>query len=145
MTSIESSFVSPPNQQEDSVFFTLFPKEIRDRIFDLAITPYEKREDFLPEDLQYNRPGFRNSYRRISTALLRTCQRIYVETCDISARNYIKIDWYFNSSKHDHDHEGNDANFRKLVFPSKMQDLHVYTISEDLELCIFWGKYIRAG
>lgn len=58
MTSIESSFVSPPNPQEDSVFFTLFPKEIGDEIFDLAITPYEKREEFLPEDLEYNRPGF---------------------------------------------------------------------------------------
>ena len=141
MASSELSFASPQNPQENSVFFTLFPKEVRDEIFDLAITPYEKREDFLPEDLQYNRPGFRNSYRRISTALLRTCQRIYAETCDIPAHNYIKIDWYFNNSSK-HGHGGNDANFQKLIFPSKMQSLHVYTTSEDLELCVFWGKYI---
>ncbi|KAG7005815.1 hypothetical protein G7Y79_00017g041970 [Physcia stellaris] len=92
MASIEPPFVSPPNSQKNSVFFTLFPKEIRDQIFDLAITPYEKREAFLPEDLEYHRSNFRDNHRGISTALLRTCQRIYGGTCDIPARNYIKVD-----------------------------------------------------
>lgn len=141
MTPIEPPFVSPPNPQKNSVFFTLFPKELRDQLFDLAITPYEKREAFLPEDLEYHRPDFRNSYRRISTALLRTCQRIYGETCDIPARNYIKIDWYFSFGLHGHGVY--DTNSADLAFPTKMQSLQVYTTSRDLcDLHECWNRYI---
>lgn len=135
MASIEPWFVSPPNPQNNSVFYTLFPKEIRDQIFDLAIAPYEKREVFLPKALPYSRPDFRKMYGKISTALLRTCQRIHGETYHILALNYIKVDWRPGTSFL--------SNPRNFVSPPKMQNLHVYTNSPDLWTgCYFWGSYL---
>lgn len=66
--------------QSQCPFFSKIPGEIRDRIFDYAITRRHRGNyPYDPAEVWY-RPGFRYADRRIDCSLLQTCRRIHQET-----------------------------------------------------------------
>jgi hypothetical protein len=68
------------DDQRGSALFTILPPEIRNRIFAFACKAYETIP-YTPNDWYY-RPGY-HAHRRISTTLLATCKRIYLETYNL--------------------------------------------------------------
>src|SRR5271155_3159721 len=67
--------VHPQNQ---SALFNAIPAEIRNRIFSITLTAYDdKSKRYQPRNWFY-RPDW-HFHRKISTTLLRTCKRIYLE------------------------------------------------------------------
>lgn len=63
--------------QSRSPLFSTLPPEIRNRIFAFACTTYDT-VPYSPNDWYY-RPGY-HAHHRISTSLLETCKRAYLET-----------------------------------------------------------------
>ena len=81
------------NAQEDCPFFELLPGEIRDRIFQYAVTEHAIREKEYDKSAHYYRPGFRFADQKLDTALLRTCRRIHQETRHLPSRNHVQVEW----------------------------------------------------
>ena len=134
-------FTNAMNLQEECPLFNRIPKEIRDNIFDLVLTPHDKKCIPYPEELQYSRPGFRNLDRNLSTTLLPCCQAIYLETYDLPAKMYVQVDWttYYEGSVH----RFNDAN-RSKRFPTAPRNLHLFTIKYFLDYWpACWTLYTR--
>lgn len=73
--------ISPENShgQLQSPLFGVLPPELRNEIFSLVCTQYEDRRRPFPDNAFYYRPGH-TAYKRVDTALLLTCRRIYYET-----------------------------------------------------------------
>ncbi|KAK0199669.1 hypothetical protein DFS33DRAFT_1267683 [Desarmillaria ectypa] len=67
------------NPQAASPLFSVIPPEIRNIIFQLALCSYPDKSRAYPSNAYYFRPGYEYG-RRIDTALLLTCHRIYNET-----------------------------------------------------------------
>lgn len=78
--------------QNSCVFFVTVPTEIRSIIFSLALYGYDDESRPYLDDTYYSRPGYRFR-RRIATALLATCRRIYVETHDLPISQNEHIFW----------------------------------------------------
>ena len=84
---------SNANPQTESPLFSRIPGEIRDHIFDLALTAYPGKQEPCDKNAYYYRPGFRYADQKIDTALLRTCRQIYRE-CQVPAENYENVEWH---------------------------------------------------
>ena len=93
MAATPSGFAHPSHSQKNCPFFTKIPKEIRDQIFDLALSPYKKLQISCSCYSHCGRPDFGHLDGKLSTALVRTSQRIYDEICHLPARNYIGVDF----------------------------------------------------
>ena len=78
--------------QNCCVLFISVPTEIRSIIFSLALYGYDDETRPYPDDAYYSRPGYRFR-RRIDTALLATCRRIYGETHDLPISQNEHIFW----------------------------------------------------
>ncbi|KAL7940729.1 hypothetical protein V8C42DRAFT_336800 [Trichoderma barbatum] len=65
--------------QQDSLLFSLFPAEIRTKIFTLALSDYEDTQALYDTDTCYTRPSY-FAPRKTSADLLRTCRAVYHET-----------------------------------------------------------------
>lgn len=65
-------------EQPDCVLFTAFPAEIRTRIFEHALAPYDDPAKPYRRDRVYWRPSHR-FHPRTDVALLRTCKRVFAE------------------------------------------------------------------
>jgi hypothetical protein len=64
--------------QNQSALFNAIPAEVRNRIFSIALTAYDdKSKPYQPRNWFY-RPDW-HFHRKISTTLLRTCKRVYLE------------------------------------------------------------------
>ena len=116
------------------------PQEIRSMIFEFALTSYEdsaqprrlcdyEHEGYpeADENMKY-RPGH-FCHRRIDTALLFTCRRIYMETCQLPVTINTHVLWYR------HVYMGSSPNARtardyfKLMTQEQLlsvQDLHIF-------------------
>jgi len=70
--------ISKCNQQLQSPLFSILPAEIRNDIFSLALMQYEDLTQPYPENDFCYRPGHR-ARRIVSTELLLTCRRIWLE------------------------------------------------------------------
>ena len=65
--------------QHQSALFNAIPAEVRNRIFSIALTAYDdKSKRYQPRNWFY-RPDW-HFHRKISTTVLRTCKRIYLES-----------------------------------------------------------------
>ncbi|RDL30711.1 uncharacterized protein BP5553_10056 [Venustampulla echinocandica] len=87
------------NPQTSSPFFSgLIPPEIRDAIFDYALTEYTRTdaESIYPVDTAYTRPGYTGK-RSISISFLLTCRRIYKETYHLPATHKEHVFWHGRS------------------------------------------------
>ena len=85
---------SNANPQLESPLFSRIPGEIRDHIFDLALTAYPGKQEPCEKNAHYYRPGFRYADQKIDTALLCTCRQIYREACQVPAENYENVEWH---------------------------------------------------
>lgn len=70
--------LSKCHDQHDSPLFTIVPPEIRNRIFEFALSNYEDSSAAYAADTCYRRPGY-TAPHKTSTALLQTCQLVYRE------------------------------------------------------------------
>ena len=117
---------SNPNPQQESPLFARIPGEIRDRIFDLALTAYPGKQEPFEKNAYYYRPGFRYADQKLDTALLRTCRRIYQEACLVPCQNYVRVEWH---RQHDRGPSPADArNFARGDAQSPwLTSLHLFT------------------
>ncbi|KAI4180343.1 MAG: hypothetical protein L6R41_007289 [Letrouitia leprolyta] len=90
---METSISQPTNSQSQSPLFYLVPPEVRNQIFQLALTAYEDPTRKYRPNAYHYRPDF-TCARRIDTALLRTCRRIYWETFRIPASINEHTSWF---------------------------------------------------
>lgn len=82
-----------PNPQLSSLLYNgLLPPELREQIFHYALTEYV--EYAYAPDTDYARPEHLGK-KRLSTSLLRTCKRVYLETAHLPARNKSHVFWHF--------------------------------------------------
>ena len=65
--------------QTQSPLFSVIPGEIRNAIFELALSEYEDPERKYDVATYYYRPGY-TARKRIATQLLLTCRRVWLET-----------------------------------------------------------------
>ncbi len=79
--------------QTQSSLFSRIPGEIRNHIFDLALTAYPGKQEPLYKNAYYCRPGFRYADMKIDTALLLTCRRAYREARLVPLHNYEHVSW----------------------------------------------------
>ena len=79
--------------QENCPLFSRIPGEIRDRIFQFAVTEHAFKEKEYEKNAHYYRPGFRFADQKIDTALLLTCRRIYQETRHLPSSNHVQVEW----------------------------------------------------
>ena len=71
---------SAANPQEESAFFTVLPVEIRTQLYIHMLSEYDDLTKPYPRNSYYFRPDFQYA-PQIDTALLKTCRRVYLETC----------------------------------------------------------------
>ena len=90
---VASINTSNANPQKESPLFARIPGEIRDHIFDLALTAYSGKQEPFAKNSYYYRPGFRYADQKLDTALLRTCRRIYQEARLVPFENYERVEW----------------------------------------------------
>ena len=86
-------FTKEASLQKQSPLFGKIPGELRNRIFELALTEYPGKQKPLQKYTHWCRPGFRYADRKIHTALLRTCQFAHGETHLVLRRIYVHVDW----------------------------------------------------
>lgn len=87
----------PTKMQEECPFFKLVPGEVRDRIFQYAVTEHAFRKQEYEKDAHYYRPGFRFADQKIDTALLCTCRRVYQETKHLPSQNHVQVEWCYRA------------------------------------------------
>jgi len=75
---LSNAFAASYNPQSACPLFTRIPPEIRNSIFQLALTEYDDTDHPYEQSAVYCRPDYRFRHR-IDTDLLRTCRRIYLE------------------------------------------------------------------
>lgn len=83
------------NPQLDSPLFNRIPGEIRDRIFEFAVTDHCFGRQPYAKNAYYYRPNYRYKDTKIDTTLLRTCRRIYQETWALPLQNFQMTLWYY--------------------------------------------------
>jgi hypothetical protein len=71
--------------QNQSIFFSMLPPEIRQLIYGYALVEQDGKEA-ISEDKEYYRPDFTH-YRYIDTSILLACRRTYTEAFDIPFQN----------------------------------------------------------
>ncbi|OCK83006.1 hypothetical protein K432DRAFT_292037 [Lepidopterella palustris CBS 459.81] len=72
--------------QRQSPLFSVLPPELRNQIFELAVSQYDDLSRPYRENAYWYRPG--HHYEpRTDTRLLRTCRLVYYETCVIPMRS----------------------------------------------------------
>ena len=111
------------NPQKESPLFGRIPGEIRDRIFDLALTAYYGKLKPFEKNAYHYRPGFRYADRKFDTALLRTCRRIYQEAHLVPFQNYERVEWHARGPSRSDIKNFTQDNFNDLLLTS----LHLFT------------------
>ena len=70
--------LQPASSQSQSPFFAILPGEVRNSIYEYALSDFEDLTAPYQEQTCYRRPNY-NAPRKISTAILRTCRQAYLE------------------------------------------------------------------
>jgi hypothetical protein len=84
------------NPQSSSPLFNgVIPPEIRDQIFHYAVAEMTKTDpsSLYPKPTNYTRPGYTGK-RFVSTSLLLTCRRAYLETYHLPLKNKEHVFWH---------------------------------------------------
>lgn len=84
---------SNANPQQGCPLFGRIPAELRNEIFNLALTVYTGKQVPYEKSSYRCRPGFLYADVRIDTALLCTCRRVYKETRLVPQQNYVHVQW----------------------------------------------------
>ncbi len=93
---IEGPTPKPINPQLSCPLFTRIPGEIRNSIFELALTSFDDKQRPYKKSAYYYRPDHRYA-QKIDTNLLLTCRRIHAETETIPACINEIVNWCHRS------------------------------------------------
>ena len=107
-----TAFELPCADQSLSVLFRDLPGEVRDRIFTYVLSCYENLAKVWDKDSSYVRPNY-HAPPIADTALLRTCQSVYVESWFrpwVSAVHTFWLAW-----------EGRRPGDKEILTPEKLQ------------------------
>ena len=122
--------------QEDCPLFSRIPGEIRDRIFQYAVTEHAFRKQEYEKNAHYYRPGFRFADQKIDTTLLLTCRRIHQETRHLPSRNYVQVEWCFRAPPNTDRQRRISVFARNSPNMEDLKSLHLFTQQFWLER---WG------
>ncbi|KAK7532538.1 hypothetical protein BKA81DRAFT_409914 [Phyllosticta paracitricarpa] len=78
--------LSHAHHQQQSPLWSKLPAEIRNQIFELAVSQHLDSSRPYPDDSFYRRPGYTHAFR-VCTALLQTCRLAWAETRSIPMRS----------------------------------------------------------
>ena len=92
-----SNTLENADPQSASPLFNRIPAEIRNEIFEYALTAYDDKTNPYQTGSYYYRPGHRYAHK-VDTDLLLTCRRIYAETKDIPASINPYTCWFEKST-----------------------------------------------
>jgi hypothetical protein len=92
LRNLQASDCNPQNQ---SPLFNTLPGEIRNIIFNFALSEYDSAP--INREAYYYRPDY-PAFRKISTTLLQTCRRIYLETRVVAPRNVQSLRFWLGSA-----------------------------------------------
>ncbi|KAJ5482146.1 hypothetical protein N7475_000958 [Penicillium sp. IBT 31633x] len=136
---IQDVVPSLPAAPLTSPLFTVFPAEIRNRIYVFALESGEVSTEESPrapykQNAFYYRPGYKQP-KRIQTALLQTCQQIYAEASLLPPSLNEHTFWFHRAPPHVHDASSPLAYFRKMTPKQRaqVQHLHLFTQQYFLE------------
>jgi len=124
---MESLTFSTYNPQALSPLYNgLLPPELREQIFQHALSEYIEYP--YPPDTDYTRPEHLGK-KRISTTLLRTCKRIYIETAHLPARNKSHVFWHLAGPKDLLYSSDERSYFRRFTSEQlkHVKEIHLYT------------------
>ena len=85
--------------QRQSPLFEVLPAEIRTRIFEYALTPYESTCNPYAPNRYYYRPGYQSDPQQ-DLDLLRTCKRIFQEARLMPVSQAEHTYWLFRGPRH---------------------------------------------
>ncbi|CAI7588180.1 unnamed protein product [Penicillium glandicola] len=116
-----------------SPLFTVFPAEIRNRIYALALESEDSPTDDNSRSLYqknafYYRPGYKQP-KRIQTALLQTCQQIYAEASLLPPAINEHTFWFHRPPPHVK-HPSSPLNYFRQMTPkqrAQVQHIHLFT------------------
>jgi len=126
------------NQQTQSLLFSVIPPEIRNNIFSLALLQYEDLTQPYPEHDYCYRPGHR-ARRIVSTELLLTCRRIWLEANHWPMEQAVHSFWFDSDRRPKWTEAVNSDVFRLKKFMEKFtptQRLHVKHVQ--LSAQMYW-------
>lgn len=129
----------PAISQTSCPLFTVFPAEIRNRIYALSLESEDTSSNDDPDSLYrrntfYYRPGYKQP-KRIQTALLQTCQQIYNEASLLPTAVNEHTFWFYRAPPHVKHASSPVQYFRNMTPKQRAQvhDLHFFTQQYFLE------------
>ncbi|KXG46752.1 uncharacterized protein PGRI_034980 [Penicillium griseofulvum] len=135
---IQDLVPSLPAAPLTSPLFTVFPAEIRNRIYTFALESEnidinDNSQLYRLNDFCY-RPGYTQP-KRIQTALLQTCQQIYAEASLLAPAVNEHTFWFYRAPSHVKDSSSPLNYFRKMTPKQRaqVQHLHLFTQQYFLE------------
>ncbi|KAJ5382957.1 hypothetical protein N7517_000868 [Penicillium concentricum] len=131
---IQDLVPSLPAAPLTSPLFTVFPPEIRNRIYTLALESEDVLSDDNPHSVYqqnefYYRPGYKQP-KRIQTALLQTCQQIYGEASLLPPAINEHTFWFYRSPPHVNDASSPLNYFRKMTPKQRAQVQHIHLFTQ---------------
>ncbi|KAH8602045.1 hypothetical protein B0O99DRAFT_491499, partial [Bisporella sp. PMI_857] len=97
-TPLHTKDLSPDPQSASPLYNGRIPPEIRDQIFEYAMTELTKTDlrSQYPTNTNYTRPGY-TGRRMVTTALLLTCKLVYLETYHLPPVMKEHVFWHARS------------------------------------------------
>jgi len=112
--------------QSASPLFNCIPAEIRNHIFELALTAFDDKTKPYRQNAYYCRPGHRYA-QKIDTNLLLTCRRILSETQDLPASINEYTLWYWRGPPDVRENEISLENSRSALMGRRgLEKIHVF-------------------
>ncbi|KAJ5358511.1 uncharacterized protein N7496_010924 [Penicillium cataractarum] len=147
----------PAINQTSCFLFTVFPPEIRNRIYtfsleseDTSTTNEDTTNSSTPnthlyrQNAFYYRPGYKQP-KRIQTALLQTCQQIYEEASLLPASINEHTFWFYRAPPHVKDASSPLDYFQKMTAKQRAQVRHIHLFTQQYFLEDNWWTRIWAG
>lgn len=135
-TIMSATVLEPINPQSSSPLFNRIPAEIRNYIFELALTAYDDHTKPYYNGQYYYRPGHRYAHK-VDTNLLLTCRRVLAETKDIPASINEHTCWFGRAppwaTTNGLTRLANDDTVGVLVRRNALKHVHLFTQQTWLE------------
>lgn len=128
----------PAALQTSCPLFSVFPAEIRNRIYALSLESEDVALDgstlsLYQRNAFYYRPGYKQP-KRIQTGLLQTCQQIYAEASLLPPRINEHTFWFYRSPPHVKNASSPFDYFRKMTPKQRAQVDHLHFFTQQFFL-----------